>query len=126
MKELSELRKGLEEAVEPGNDWLVNAVFDLLEQQVKRSDRLEKENGRLRQRIADLEGKDAPPPPPTSSYSLDAEEKRRRRQQRKKKLASKRKSGRKPKQDKLDCVRWVDVQASHGKLRRRGAHLGDE
>ena len=109
MKELNELRKGLEAAVEPGSDWLVNAVFDLLEQQVKRSDRLEKENERLRQRIADLEEKDAPPPPPTESYSLDAEEKRRRRQQRKKKLASKRKPGRKPKKDKLDCVRWVDV-----------------
>jgi transposase len=108
MKELSKLREGLESAVEPGNAWLVNAVFDLLEWQVKRCDRLEKENARLRERIAQLVGGDDPPPP-AESYSLDAEDKRRQRKHRKKKLASKRKPGRKPKKDKLDCVRWVDV-----------------
>ena len=74
MKELSKLRKGLESAVEPGNAWLVNAVFDLLEWQVKRCDQLEKENERLRERIAQLEGSDDPPPP-AESYSLDAEDK---------------------------------------------------
>jgi hypothetical protein len=108
MKELRELRKGLEAAVEPGHAGLVKAVFDLLEQQIKRCDRLEKENQRLRQRLADMEQKDDAPPP-TESYSLDAEEKRRQRQQRNKKLAAKRKPGRKPKKDKLNCVRWVDV-----------------
>ena len=100
----------LRAAVGPEGERLVEAVFELLEGQVQRCDRLEKENERLRRRIAELEGKDNPPPPSTSeSYSLDAEEKRRRRRQRKKKLESKRKPGRKPKQDKLDCVRWVDV-----------------
>jgi hypothetical protein len=111
MKELSELRKGLEAAVEPGRGWLVSAVFDLLEQQVKRCDRLEKENERQRERIAELEEKLRPPQPPPSSgdFSLTAEEKRRRRKKRKKQSAPKRKPGRKPKEDKLDCVRWVDV-----------------
>lgn len=108
MQELNELRKGLEAAVEPGNEWLVGVVFDVLEQQVNRCGRLEKENESLRGRIAKLEGKDDPPPP-TESYSLDAEEKRRRRQQRNKKRAFPRKPGRKPKKDKLACVRWVDV-----------------
>jgi len=111
MKELRELRKGLEEAVKPGNDWLVDAIFDLLEKQVARSDRLEKENQRLRERVAELEKSNPPQsrPPVEESYSLDAEEKRRQRKQRKKKLTPKRKPGRKPKKDKLDCVRWVDI-----------------
>lgn len=93
MKELSKFREGLESAVEPGNAWLVNAVFDLLEWRVKRCDRLEKENERLRERIAQLESGDDPPPP-AESYSLDAEDRRRQRKHRKKKLASKRKPGR--------------------------------
>jgi hypothetical protein len=102
----------LEAVVEPGHDGLVDAVFALLENQVARCIRLEKENERLRGRIAELEKDQEPPSPtvPQESFSLDAEEKRRQRQQRKRKAAGKRKPGRKPKQAKLDrVVRWVDV-----------------
>lgn len=117
MTELRELRKELEAAIgsERGSlADLVNRSWDLLEKQIQRCDRLEKENLRLRKRIADLEGKDDPPASPAAapaeSYSLDAEEKRRRRGQRnKQRKRSPRKPGRKPKRDKLDCVRWIDV-----------------
>jgi transposase len=112
MKELRELRKGLEQAIKPGNEPLVDAVFGQLERQVTRCDRLEKENKFLRERIAEFEQRlDPPPPSPAVNepYSLEAEAKRRQRKARRKKLAGKRKPGRKPKQDKLDCVRWVDI-----------------
>jgi len=112
MKELRDLRKGLEQAIKPGNERVVEAMFDVLERQVSRCNRLEKDNKRLRDRIAELQQRLDPPPPPSAvkeSYSLDAEAKRRQQKARKKKLATKRKSGRKLKKDKLDCVRWVDI-----------------
>jgi transposase len=112
MKELRELRKELEAVVESDGQASVDSLFDLLEKQVGRCDRLEKENTRLRLRIIELEQKINPPAPnqpaPTKAYSLDSEE-RRRRKQRRRKADSKRKPGRKPKKDKLDCVRWVDI-----------------
>lgn len=113
MKELRELRKELDTAIKPGHGPVVNRLFDLLEKQVKRCERLQKENGRLAQRIAELEKGDPPSSHqvPVDSYSLDAEEKRRRRKQLKKKTAAKKhKAGRKPNKDKLECVvRWVDI-----------------
>ena len=112
MKELRALRKDLEESLKPGNDGLVDAVFALLESQAARCDRLEKENQRLRERIAELEKQLGPPQGPSSveeSYSLVAEEKRRQRKEREKKRRPKRKPGRKPEKDKMDCVRWVDI-----------------
>ena len=116
MKELRELRKELDAAIKPGHGQVVDRLFDLLEKQVKRCERLQKENERLAQRIAELEKRDPPAShqdasAPADSYSLDAEEKRRRRKQLKKKtVAKKRKAGRKPNKDKLECVgRWVDI-----------------
>lgn len=113
MKELRELRKELEAMVEPDGRASVDSLFGLLEKQVGRCDRLEKENARLRLRILELEQKLHPSATkqvaPTKAYSLDAEERRRRKQHRRK-ADSKRKAGRKPKKDKLDgCVRWVDI-----------------
>lgn len=116
MKELRELRKELEAAIESGDGEVVDRLFNLLEKQAERCERLEKENKQLRQRIAELENQDRPGPrqdtgTPTASYSLEAEEKRRQRKQRKRKTAAqKRKSGRKPNKDKLNSVvRWVDI-----------------
>jgi len=115
MKELRELRKELDAAIKPGQADVVDRLFGLLEKQVKRCERLGKENEQLRRRIAELEKQDPPATgqeanKPDESYSLDAEEKRRRRKQRKRKATPRRKSGRKPSQDKLNCVvRWVDV-----------------
>lgn len=115
MKELRELRKELEAAVKPGCGELIERLFDLLEKQARRCDRLEKENARLRQRIAESE-KQGPPQPPSSaeasteSYSLSAEEKRRRRKRLLTTKAKKRKAGRKPNQEKQKTVvRWVDI-----------------
>jgi septation ring formation regulator EzrA len=95
MKELRELRKELDAAIKPGQAEVVDRLFDLLEKQVKRGERLEKENERLRRRIAELEKRDPPAAEqeakaPDESYSLDAEEKRRRRKQRKRKAAPQR------------------------------------
>ena len=115
MKELRELRQALEAAIKPGHDGLVDAIFGLLENQVERCNRLEKETERLRQRIRELEQEQEPPSPtaPKESYSLDAEEKRRQRKRRKRKVAGKRKPGRKPKQTKLDrVVRWVEAPST--------------
>lgn len=116
MKELRGLRKELEAAVKPGHGEVVDRLCDLIERLANRCERLEKENQRLRLRIAELEKRDPPGPPPANAaaeeaYSLDAEERRRRRRQLKKKTAAKkRKSGRKPNKDKLECVvRWVDI-----------------
>lgn len=115
MKELRELRWELDAAIGAGRRPVVERLFRLLEKQVNRGQRLEKENELLRRRIAELEKRDPPATGqeakvPDESYSLDAEEKRRRRKQRKRKAAPKRKAGRKPGQDKLNCViRWVDV-----------------
>jgi len=77
MKELRELRKELDAAIKPGHSQVVDRLFDLLEKQIKRCERLEKENGRLTHRIAELEKQDPPAPPSvrSESYSLDAEEK---------------------------------------------------
>ena len=115
MKELRELRKELDAAIKPGQAEVVDRLFDLLEKQVRRCERLEKENEQLRRRIAESEKQDPPvtgpeAKAPDESYSLAAEEKRRRRKQRQRKAAPKRKAGRKSSQDKLNCViRWVDV-----------------
>jgi transposase len=114
MKELRELRKELDAAVKPGHEQVVDRLFDVIEKLANRCERLEKENQRLRQRIAELEKQDSPASTPTgaaSSFSLDAEQKRRQRKDRKRKTTKKkRKSGRKPNKDKLDCVaRWVDI-----------------
>jgi len=113
MKELRELRKQLDAAIKRGHSQVVDRLFDLLEKQSKRCERLEKENRRLTQRIAELEKQDptATPSTPSESYSLDAEEKRRRRKQRQRQTSAKqRKSGRKPNKDKLECVaRWIDI-----------------
>jgi hypothetical protein len=114
MKELRELRKELEGAVKPGRGALVERLFDLLEKQVGRCERLERQNAQLRQRIAELEKQSPPRPPsanePAESYSLSAEEKRRRRKRLLKTKAKKHKAGRKPNQDKQKTVvRWVDV-----------------
>jgi septation ring formation regulator EzrA len=92
MKELRELRKELDAAIKPGQAEVVDRLFDLLEKQVKRGERLEKENEQLLRRIAELEKRDPPAAEqeakaPDESYSLDAEEKRRRRKQRKRKAA---------------------------------------
>ena len=81
MKELRELRKELEAAIESGDGEVVDRLFNLLEKQAERCERLEKENKQLRQRIAELENQDRPGPrqdtgTPTASYSLEAEEKR--------------------------------------------------
>ena len=116
MKELRELRKELDAAIKPGHGQVVDRLFDVMEKLVSRCERLEKENQRVRQRITELENQDPPVSPqegnvPSDSYSLDAEEKRRRRKQRQRQTAAKkRKPGRKPNKDKLECVvRWVDV-----------------
>ena len=115
MKELRELRKELDAVIRAGQAEVVHRLFEILEKQVKRCERLEKEIEQLRRRIAELEKQDPPATgqetkTPDESYSLDAEEKRRRRKQRKRKAASGRKAGRKASQDKLNCViRWVDV-----------------
>ncbi len=114
MKELRELRKELEAAVKPEHGRVTERLFDLLEKQASRCERLEKENARLRQRIAELEKHDPPQPPrsadePTESYSLSAEEKRRRKRLRQT-TAKKRKAGRKLNKDKQKTVvRWVDI-----------------
>lgn len=111
MKELRQVRTALEAAIEPGHEALVDALFELLEKQIERCNRLEKENARLRQRNAELENRlNSPPPPrPEESYSLAAEEKRRRKP-RKRKATGQRRPGRKPKQNKLQSVaRWVDI-----------------
>lgn len=109
MKELQDLRTHLEAALSPEHRELVARLFDLLEKQVARADRLEKENELLRKRISELEGKSNPPKTgaPSEPYSLSAEGKRRRRSKRRK--TANRKPGRKPKTDKLDCVRWIDI-----------------
>ena len=78
MKELRELRKELDAAIKPGPGQVVDRLFDLLERQIKRCERLEKENQRLAERIAELEKQDPPTSPqdasvPADSYSLDAE-----------------------------------------------------
>jgi len=117
MKELRELRKELLAETTPRGARLVEVPFDLLEKQIERCDRLEKENELLRGRIAELEKKQnlpAPPPnAPAESYSMDAEEKRRRRKQReqhKRQAAKRNKPGRKQSRDKLECVaRWEDI-----------------
>ena len=109
MKELQDLRTHLEAALSPEHQELVGRLFDLLEKQVARADRLEKENELLRKRILELEGKSNPPQAeaPSKPYSLSSEDKRRRRSKRRK--TANRKPGRKPKRDKLDCVRWIDI-----------------
>ena len=97
MKELRELRKELDAAIKPGQAEIVDRLFDLLEKQVKRCERLEKENEQLRRRIAEdppATGQEAKAP--HESYSLDAEEKRRRRKRRKRKAAQQGKTGRNP------------------------------
>ena len=53
MKELRELRKELDAAIKPGHGQVVDRLFDLLERQIKRCERLEKENQRLAERIAE-------------------------------------------------------------------------
>ena len=62
MKELRELRKELESAIESGDGEVVDRLFNLLEKQGERCERLEKENKQLRQRIAELEIKIVPGP----------------------------------------------------------------
>jgi hypothetical protein len=114
MKELRELRKEPDAAVKPGHEQVVDRLFDVIEKLANRCERLEKENQRLRQRIAELEKQDLPASTLTtgaaSSFSLDAEQKRRQRKDRKRKTTTKCKSGRKPNKDKLACVaRWVDI-----------------
>lgn len=112
MTELQALRKELEAAVKPGHSEVVDRLLDLLEKQIRRCDLLEKENQRLKQRIAELENRDPPSNrgAPAEAFSLDAEEKRRERKRQKRRLAAKKKPGRKPKKDKLESVvHWVDV-----------------
>lgn len=115
MKELRELRKELDAAIKPGHGQVVDRLFDVIEKLANRCERLEKENQRLRQRIAELEKQDPPASASNAgaadSYSMDAEEKRRQRKNRNRQTKKKkRKSGRKPNKDKLDCVaRWVDI-----------------
>ncbi len=117
MTELQTLRKELQEAVKPGYEAVVDRLLSLLEQQIKRCDRLEKENQRLRARVEELEGKSSKKPPKSGGsgdvdYSLTAEELRRKRDKHKKaqNKKSKRKAGRKPKKDKFESVvRWEDV-----------------
>lgn len=115
MKELRGLRKELEAGVKPEHGPLIERWFDFLEKQASRCEWLEKENARLRQRIAELEKQSPPQAPsgaeePAESYSLSAEEKRRRRKRLLKTKAKKRKAGRKPNQEKQKTVvRWVDI-----------------
>ncbi len=116
MTELQALKKDLQEAIKPGHEAVVDRLLALLEQQIKRCDRLEKENQRLRKRVDELEGKSRKPPESGGhgevDYSLSAEELRRKRAQHKKAQSkkAKRKAGRKPKKDKLKSVaRWEDV-----------------
>ena len=49
MKELRELRKELEAAIESGDGEVVDRLFNLLEKQGERCERLEKEIKQLRQ-----------------------------------------------------------------------------
>ena len=84
-------------------------LFAVLEQQVARCTRLEKENERLRKRVKELESGGGDPPQettqPDQSYSAETVNQRKKRRTKLKK-----KSGRKPGQDKLSCVaRWEDV-----------------
>ena len=98
MKELCELRRELEAAVKPEHGAVNDRLFDLLEKQASRCERLEKENAQFRKRIAELEKQGPPQPPnadePSQSYSLSAEEKRRRKRLRQS-ASKKRQAGRK-------------------------------
>lgn len=110
MKELHALRKASEAAstVEELRP-LFDKLFAVLEQQVARCTRLEKENERLRKRVEELESGGGAPPlettQPDQSYSAETVNERKKRRTKLKK-----KTGRKPGKDKLRCVaRWEDV-----------------
>ena len=115
MRELQQLRAEFESSSERALGRTTDRLFDLLEKQARRIERLEKENEQLRRRLAvhepEEERRAAEPTVAEKSqdYSLAAEEKRRRRKRRK---SSKRtaRTGRKPGETKLEqVVRWVDV-----------------
>ena len=119
MKELKQLRADLGATSGSQRGRAVDGLFDLLEKQARRIERLEKENQRLRQRLASYEPEEnsqekqqAPPAEDAQHYSLEAEEKRRQRKQRKTRKGRKRnrKAGRKPGRVKLQRIaRWVDI-----------------
>lgn len=115
MRELRQLRAEFEGATGSHLGETVDRLFDLLEKQARRIERLEKENEQLRQRLAGHEPEEdrqAAEPSPTGEdaqhYSLQAEEKRRRKQRKQSKRKTK--AGRKPGQTKLEQVgRWIDI-----------------
>jgi hypothetical protein len=132
MTEFQTLRNELREAIAPGREAVVERLLSLLEQQIKRCDRLEKENQLLRKRNEELEGKrpglGAAAAASNIDYSLTAEELRRKREQRQKALSKKtkkKKAGRKPKENKLESVvRWEDIVPAG--MKRRECELQSE
>ena len=106
MKELHALRKASETAstVEELRP-LFDKLFAVLEQQVARGTRLEKENERLRKRVKELESGGGDPPQettqPDQSYSAETVNQRKKRRTKLKK-----KSGGKtrPRQAQLRCA----------------------
>ena len=57
MKELRELRDEIQTSVGTEHGGVLDRLFDLLEEQARRIERLEKENERLRQRLVQYEPK---------------------------------------------------------------------